>query len=170
MESHVQILQFQTINPLKRSSSDYLSFQLFKELHLIHFAVTFKYKRETFTMSQLRNVLEGKGFNQIVPNPTLKLPPECFLERNWASETSILIIKKILIKTRCLSIDCPIIYKALKPCPGPSRGNDRYGVCGLRQGQFLLSVLPTWVNLDWHLRVIPYMSTCGRLGVHHSSI
>lgn len=82
MESHVQILQFQTINPLKRSSSYYLSFQLFKELHLIHFAVTLKNKRETFTMSRLRNVLEGKGFNQTVPNPTLKIPPECFQERN----------------------------------------------------------------------------------------
>lgn len=84
MESHVQIFQFQTINPLKRTFSCYLSFQWFRELHLIHLAVTFKNKRETFTMSQLRNVLEGMGFNQTVPNLTLKLPPECFLERNWA--------------------------------------------------------------------------------------
>lgn len=45
-----------------------LSLQLFKELHLIHLAITFQNERETFAMNRFWNVFEDKGPNQAALN------------------------------------------------------------------------------------------------------
>lgn len=76
------------MNPLKRTFNYYLSFPSFKELNLIHLAITLKNERKFLLWTGFEMYLKTKDpIRQHLINQ-ISIFPECWLRKNWTQSVS----------------------------------------------------------------------------------